>query len=92
MCLRMCKGHFPAEEALVYVLARESGRKSWLQKESINRHGRCTDAYAVFMTSSRYDNVLVGPDDEALPALLILMGSALPCQKGCVCQWMQMAL
>lgn len=88
----MCKVHFPAEEALVYVLARESGQKSWLQKEGINRHGRCTDAYAGFMTSSRYDNVLEGSGDEALPALLFLMGSALPCQEGCVCQWMQMAL
>lgn len=49
-------------------------------------------AIAIFDLIEARQAVLVGSGSEALLALLSLMGLVWPCQEGCVCRWMQMAL
>ncbi|CAB1447562.1 unnamed protein product [Pleuronectes platessa] len=66
LCVCVCgrnRGHFPAEETLVYFVTRET-EKSWLE-QPVNLDAR---AAAIFMTSSKRDRPSVGSGSEALPA------------------------
>ena len=71
----------------VCVCARQLSPSVIQHKILLNAH-----AIAIFDLIVARQAVLVGSGSEALLALLSLMGLVWPCQEGCVCRWMQMAL
>lgn len=56
------------------------------------RHAMCTCYCYLYDLIKARQAILAGSGSEALSAFPFLMVPAWPCQEGCMCRWMQMAL
>ncbi len=60
-CVCVCVGenrsHFPAEETLVYILAREAGEKSWLKNEEGKQKWRCVCSSVELFSRTKHTGI-----------------------------------